>query len=154
MIIVRKIYRSKQLRRDITSELESITQQYASTQSKVELARSLSILLRRASITYHPNHDVAGMTGDSWLHWLDSWPDKRHGKRSQNTGMKAGFDSDTGKILLTAPYLPDNSTIDYDAKALIELCESWLLASHKARAHTAGAQAHRNVEKTAGVKAT
>ena len=129
--IIRKIYQGRQLKRDIAAELESIKHRYADTQSKVELARSLSILLRRVSISCYPYHDVAGMTGDRWLHWLDQAQGNR---KAHNTS----FDSDTGRQLLSAPYLPDDAVIDVDAQALIELCESWLLASHKKAASKTG----------------
>ena len=130
--IARKIYQGRQIKRDIAAELESIKQRYADTQNDVELARSLSILLRRVSITCHPGHDVAGMTGERWLHWLDQVQgnDKANGAR---------FESDTGRQLLSAPYLPDDAKVDFDALAMIKLCESWLLASHKKGANKQGA---------------
>ena len=129
--IIRKLYQGRQLNRDITAELERIKQRYADTQSKVELARSLSILLRRVSISCYPNHDVAGMTGERWLHWLDQ---AQVNRKAHNTS----FDSDTGRQLLSTPYLPDDAVIDVDAQALIELCESWLLASHNKAARKTG----------------
>ena len=122
--IIRKVYQGRQIKRDIAAELERIKQRYAETQSNVELARSLSILLRRVSITCYPNQDVAGMTGEDWLHWLDQ-------EQVNNKANKTSFVSDTGRQLLSTPYLPDDAVIDFDAQALIQLCESWLLASHK-----------------------
>lgn len=122
--IIRKIYQSRQIKRDIATELELIKQRYADSRSDIELARSLSILLRRVSITCYPNHNVAGMTGERWLHWLDQ-------VQHNDKGNNASFDNTTGRQLLSAPYLPDDAKIDIDAQALIRLCESWLLASHK-----------------------
>jgi len=130
--IIRKVYQRRQIKRDIAAELQHIKQRYADTQSNIELARSLSILLRRVSITCYPNHDVAGMTGEDWLHWLDQVQDN-------NKANNKSFDSDTGRQLLSAPYLPDDAVIDFDAQALIRLCESWLLASHKKGALKRGA---------------
>ena len=130
-VIIRKAYQRRQINRDIAAELEIIKQRFTDTHNNVELARSLSILLRRVSITCYPGHDVAGMTGENWLHWLDKMMDN-------NKDGKASFDSDTGRQLLSAPYLPDDAVIDFDAQALIELCESWLLASHNKAANRAG----------------
>ena len=121
--IVRKIHLNRQLKRDINAELENIKQQFQTTQNKSQLAKALSILLRRASITYYPTEHIAGLTGSDWLHYLDST-----NTRSSN---KSQFQSDIGQTLLNAPYLPDNSKLDFDAPALISLCESWLKASHK-----------------------
>lgn len=118
-----KIYRSRQLRRDISSELEQIKLQFDNSQNKSQLAKSLSVLLRRANLTYNPGSNVAGLTGDSWLAWLD--------KTSKYSTADTQFQSDTGKILLSAPYLPDDATLDFSAKELIHLCETWLLTSHQ-----------------------
>jgi hypothetical protein len=121
-IILRKIYLRKQLKRDIKAELDNIKQQFQQTQNKSQLAKSLSILLRRASISYYPKADIAGLTGDSWLRYLDE-----SNARSSAANI---FQSDTGRILLSAPYLPDDSNQDFDAQKLIRLCESWLQSPH------------------------
>ena len=128
IFITRKIYRSRQLKRDINAELEEIKKQFQQTQNKSSLAKSLSILLRRASISYFSSiytteHHIAGLTGEHWLIWLDE---------TQASADKR-FQSDIGKVLLNAPYLPENSELDYDAQQLIQLCESWLLSSHKSK---------------------
>ncbi len=123
IFILRKIYLGKQLKRDITSELENIKQQFKKTQNKSQLAKSLSILLRRASISYYPKTNIAGLTGEHWLAYLD--------KTNVKLSKKNSFKSNAGEVLLSAPYLPDNTKLDFDAQSLIELCESWLLAPHK-----------------------
>lgn len=122
--IIKRIYVSKQLKRDINSELGLIKKNFQSLSNKPQLAKSLSVLLRRASISYYPKDDIAGLTGDDWLRHLDS---------TGHAANKIKFQSDTGRVLLSAPYLPGNSDVDFDSKALIQLCESWLLASHKTK---------------------
>jgi hypothetical protein len=129
--ISRKIYKSKQLNRDIKSELEQIRNQYSNTGNRAELAQALSILLRRACISFYPERDIAGLTGENWLAYLDE----------SCGGSTAGkkFRSETGRILLTAPYLPtdistDDSRLDFDAKQLIALCETWLNSPHRKKA--------------------
>lgn len=120
--IIKKIVDSRQLKRDISSELETIKQQFVQTQNKSQLAKSLSILLRRANISYNTGLNVAGLTGDSWLNWLDD--------THNNSTEQMKFQSDTGRILLNAPYLPEDTALNFDAQTLIRLCESWLRASH------------------------
>ena len=122
VFLARKIYRSKQLKRDIHAELGVIKQQFQQTQNRSQLAKSLSILLRRASISFYPAKDIAGLTGESWLAYLDD--------TNANPIKDKKFQSETGQALLSAPYLPDNSTLDFDTQGLIQLCESWLLSSH------------------------
>ncbi len=122
LFIGRKIYKSRQLGRDIRSELEVIKQQFQENQNKPQLAKSLSTLLRRANISYYPQANIAGLTGESWLSHLD--------KTNTRPFVKASFNSETGKVLLSAPYLPDETTLDFDARTLIGLCESWLTSTH------------------------
>lgn len=121
--ISRKIYRAKQLQRDIAAELDHIKKQFQQTENKSELACALSALLRRACISYYPTQNIAGLTGEDWLAYLDH----------SNTlaTAKQRFQSETGKILLSAPYMPENASLDYDSQALLQLCESWLLSPHK-----------------------
>ncbi len=123
--IIRKIYRKtylkRQLKRDIKAEFEHIKQHYQQTQNEVALAQALSVLLRRASISYYPAKNIAGLTGDEWLDWLD--------KTSTKSATKK-FQSDVGKVLLSAPYMADNSHLNYDVQNLIQLCQSWLLSAH------------------------
>jgi len=121
-----KIYRNRQLIRDIASELEQVKQRFTDSKNKSQLAKSLSVLLRRANISYNPGTDVAGLTGENWLAWLD--------KTSKNTSSDTRFQSDTGTVLLNAPYLPDDARLDFNADELIQLCETWLLTSHRNQA--------------------
>lgn len=132
VVIVKKIYRSRQLKRDIITELENIKQQFQQTQDTSQLAKALSILLRRANITYYSQNNfngesVAGLTGEDWLRWLDKTHSKPDRSLSENN---IKFQSDIGHVLLTAPYMADNSELDFDAQTLLRLCESWLLSPH------------------------
>ena len=140
LILAKKIYRSRQLKRDIHAELENIKQTFNKTGNNLQLARTLSTLLRRASISYYPvqnselqsnqaarhkANNIAGLTGKDWLIWLDN--------SNKKTPQKYKFQSELGEILLNAPYLPEDSDFSFDAQSLIHLCESWLLSSHKAK---------------------
>ncbi len=109
--ILKKTYLSRQLKRDIKAELEHIKQQFHASQNEYALAKSLSALLRRAGISYYPAKDIAGLTGKNWLAWLDTNNTRKNNKT---------FQSDIGKVLLTAPYIADKnvtgkSSLDYDA---------------------------------------
>jgi hypothetical protein len=126
-------YRKQQLKRDIGAELDHIKQRFIDTQNQIDLARSLSILMRRASISYYPAEDVAGLFGDDWLSWLDE----------TQTGSGKTFSSETGKILLTAPYMSDSTPFSFDTDSLITLCESWLLSTHSASKPDSTANHHR-----------
>jgi hypothetical protein len=122
IFVLRKVYKSRQLNRDISSEIDHIKKQFLQNQNKSQLAKSLSILLRRASISFYPAKDIAGLTGDDWLSMLDQSNKKPLGELC--------FQSDIGKLLISAPYQSEDSLADYDSAALIRLCESWLVSKH------------------------
>lgn len=130
--IARKIYRSKQLKRDINAELETIKQQFQQTKNKSQLAKALSVLLRRANITYYSHshfngESIPGLTGENWLAWLD----KTHTRPDRTlTEKNIKFQSDIGHVLISAPYMADDAELDFDAHTLIQLCESWLHSPH------------------------
>jgi len=125
VFIARRIYIKKQLKRDIHSELDKIKNTFRKTQDKSQLAKSLSVLLRRASISYYPGtkNNGAGLTGQQWLAWLDN--------TTQRPLDSKQFQSEAGKVLINAPYLPDNAELNFDAEALIDISEGWLLSKHK-----------------------
>lgn len=52
----------------------------------------IAVLLRRTALAAYPRNRVAGLSGDDWLTFLD------------RTSENSGFLSDTGKILISAPY--------------------------------------------------
>ncbi len=120
LFLLKKRYKSKQINREIQSEVEQIKKQFKQSKNKLELAQSLSVLLRRTSISLYSEKNVAGLTGDQWLAFLD---ETRLVKSSTATHK---FQSETGKALIVAPYLPNTSDFSFNTKALIKLCEDWL----------------------------
>ena len=118
--LLRAIYLSRRLKRSALSELESIRQQYEQTRNQKQLVEALSILMRRASISFHPRSEAASLTGEHWLDYLDS------------TSKQPGFNNDAGQLLISAPYLPadhvESNESASHAEALVSLCENWLRA--------------------------
>ena len=58
-------------RRYALRRLADIEQAYAEHNNPVTFGASLSELLRRTMLAYAPRSNVAGLTGDEWLQWLD-----------------------------------------------------------------------------------
>ena len=86
-----------------------------SDSTDLEKIQSISIWLRRVAISTSPRHDVASLSGTSWLHYLDSSLDD------------SSFSEGVGKHIISSQYqksLPD----DVDLTHLFELCERWLKA--------------------------
>jgi len=72
----------------------------------------LSVLLRRVAISRYPRREVAALTGEEWLGFLD-----------RALGADTAFQSGVGRVLLNGPYA---NTAGFDAVALISLCERWI----------------------------
>lgn len=95
-------------RRYAISALAVIEAEYLEHRNPVVLGRQLSELLRRAMLAYAPRHEVAGLTGESWLAWLD---------RDLSVPY---FHTEGGKSLLQLPYRDPNSDFsDVDVSALL-----------------------------------
>lgn len=77
----------------------------------VEKTRQLAILLRRVCLSVYPREEVAGLTGEAWLAFLDA-PLKHK-----------GFSEGVGRLLLDTPYRRD---AQLDVEALAALCREWL----------------------------
>lgn len=58
-------------RRYALRQLDAIEQQYSEHKDPVEFGAHLSEVLRRTMLAYAPREDVAGLTGEEWLQWLD-----------------------------------------------------------------------------------
>lgn len=104
-----RVYRRWQYnapRRFALRELARYEAEYLEHRDPVRLGKQLSELLRRGMLAYAPRGEIAGLTGDSWLQWLDS-------------GMPLPyFHTEGGKSLLELPYRDpagDFSDIDIDA---------------------------------------
>ncbi len=72
----------------------------------------ISILIRRTAISIFPRAQVASLTGNAWLEFLDN--------SMQDTQFRLGI----GKILGDGPYRQQPAAIDLDA--LYSLCLHWL----------------------------
>jgi len=64
-------WRRGSARRLALRELSRIAGCYAADGDAARVASDLSALLRRAMLAYAPRRQVAGLTGEAWLAWLD-----------------------------------------------------------------------------------
>lgn len=102
-------FRDNAPRRKALARLRYLKAEYSWTGDAVELAARLSELLRRAMLAYAPRDEVAGLTGPSWLAWLDrGLPEK-------------AFSEGPGRSLESLPYRQrDADTGNVDVDGLIE----------------------------------
>lgn len=89
-------------------EFAAIEADYLQHRNAVVLGKQLSELLRRGMLAYAPRDEVAGLTGESWLEWLD---------RDLPVPY---FHTDGGMSLLSLPYYDAQKSVgDIDINALL-----------------------------------
>jgi hypothetical protein len=103
-----RAWRHNAPRRHALRELARIEAAYLEQRDPVTLGKRLSGLLRRGMLAYAPRDEVAGLTGEDWLRWLDR-------------GMPVPyFHTEGGRSLLDLPYRdPDGDFSDVDVGALL-----------------------------------
>ena len=101
----------------VRNEIAELRRRFDETRDVSGLVSSLSVLLRRISLEFFPREEVASLTGESWLEWLDA--------RAQSDVFSSGV----GRVLADAPYRkPDHVSATVDGEALLKACEGWIMA--------------------------
>ncbi len=96
-------------RRQALRALEARVADYGRHRNAVRLGSELSELLRRTMLAYAPRADVAGLTGEAWLHWLDRGLDR------------PAFAAGHGRPLIEWPYRdPGTDIARSDVAALVD----------------------------------
>lgn len=108
-------YREQAPRRAARRSVEQVFNAYAKQGDARAFLAELSLILRRTALSRFPREEVAGLTGEAWLAFLD------RGLEPKATG--GGFSSGAGRVLASGPYAPEPSV---DADALRALCDAWV----------------------------
>ncbi len=93
-------------------ELEAIQEKFSRDNNPEHLVREVSILIRRLAISLFPRADVAHLTGESWLEFLDQQVDGKP------------FTSGDGRILVDAPYR--KNFVSEDIESIVRNCSQWI----------------------------
>ena len=110
----RRLYRAycrRRRQRLILRELARLRATFERDSNPARFAADLSILLRRVALTRFPRTAVAGLSGVTWLRFLDS------------TGGAGHFSRGPGRVLMTAPYQPH---AELDVESLYVLVKEWI----------------------------
>jgi len=93
-------------------ELEKIQDDFSQDNNSEKLVRQVSILIRRLSISIFPRTDVAHLTGENWLKFLDQHVEGEL------------FSGGDGRILIDAPYRRE--FLSEDVESVVRHCSQWI----------------------------
>jgi len=99
-------------RRHILALLEQM-ERSSNGQATPELLAQLSRLTRRLALMRFPRRDIASLTGQDWLRFLD------------NSGGDGQFLHGPGRVLAQGPYMHELRD-EIDSRALISLIRQWI----------------------------
>ena len=110
-VLLWRRYRIQRRRRIILRALTELSPHYGPDQDAA-FASEVSVLLRRLALKRFPRDEMAALTGEAWLRFLD-----QHGGDGR-------FRQGPGAVLAEAPYAPNRPV---DREALGNLAERWIL---------------------------
>ncbi len=119
------------LKLSISGAFSTIRSDFVDSADQSKLIRDLSTLMRRIAISLYPRADVAGLTAQAWLEFLDK------------TGDETAFTQGPGSILSHGPYQP--LTEAFDAEVLLQLCEAWARQAMKMARNRSDSRSKRHV---------
>ena len=101
-------YRDGALRRHALRQLDRLYAAYRQHGNAIAFGNEASELLRRTMLAYAPRRDVAGLTGQAWLDWLD------------DDLPIPQFAGAAGRGLLELPYRnPESNVSEFDIEELV-----------------------------------
>ena len=105
-------WQTNRYRREAMEELESLRNQYQREADAAQYLAAYSALLKRIALTRYPRGQVAHLTGEAWVDFLDK------------AGDTDEFSMGAGQVLVDANYRPVQADIDVDA--LHDLAKHWI----------------------------
>lgn len=103
-------------RRQALHILGQLRPRLADPQQRAAAVAELADLLKRTALAGFPRHEVASLTGQAWLAFLDG------------TGGGSGFSDGPGRVIASVPFEPGaaGSIAKQDCEALVSLARSWI----------------------------
>ena len=116
-------YRANAYRRLALTQLQAIQERYANSprddKCLQNTASDSNALLKSVALRVFPRHDIAALSGEAWMEFLN----KTRRSESVDTEFSTGF--------ANAAYLP--KAPDLDAEQLFRACQNWI-SKHRAAA--------------------
>jgi hypothetical protein len=110
-----RYWRANRYRREAMSELTQLFENWQKNEDDLAYLESLQRLLKRAALTSFPREDVAGLTGEAWVQFLD-----------RTTGSR-DFSIGEAEALIDGTYRPD---ISVDIESLHLVAKGWIQKHH------------------------
>lgn len=128
--ILKVVKERQQMGKQSMEEFSLLVSRYQQDRDARSLLSDVSQLLRRVSITQYDEHNVAGLTGDAWLAFLDET------MADQKNGRTTSFSSELGTYLIAAQYQKASSIDEKKLDQLLVLSKAWLqVVSRKRPTH-------------------
>ena len=108
-IIAVRRWRAGRARREALASLRSLRARHQAGMPDAQIAVELSILVRRVALARSPREEVAGVTGERWIAWLES--------------SLPGIGAAARAALLDAPYAREHP---FDVPRALAACEQWI----------------------------
>jgi hypothetical protein len=110
-----RYWRANRYRREAMSELVQLLENWFQNEDDHAYLDALQKLLKRAALTNFPREDVASLTGEAWVQFLD-----------RTTGSH-NFSIGEAEVLIDGTYRPD---ISVDVETLHQVAKSWIQKHH------------------------
>ena len=115
--VVRRRVRVRRWRREARAAIAQLKQQHRERPEQGrEIVEQLSVLMRRVATTRFPAAEVASLSGEQWLLFLDRYIKKGN-----------AFQQGAGRLLADAPYRAKHVNIP-EVETLLKLCDRWVSA--------------------------
>jgi len=128
VLLMLRWHRRGRLGRSARSALERVFGDYRHHGDPQRLLRELSVLLRRIALSYFPRTQVASLSGEAWLEFLD--------RGLAGSVAPGGFRQGPGRVLAEGPFAPSAEAVA--VSALERLCQAWLDGIVKSGEHATG----------------
>lgn len=115
-----RLWRRNRYRREALRELADLKQQYEAAGDAGDYLSAYARLLKRTALTRYPRDQIANLTGEAWVNFLD---------RSARTEE---FSLGAGQVLVYGNYQPIDAA-DIDVNRLDELGRYWIKRHGKPR---------------------
>jgi len=113
--LLRKKHQQRRLLRVSVAALSELEDAYSTHKDPLLLIKQYSSLIRRIALALFPRQNIASLTGNSWLKFLD-----------ESAGTKL-FDSEVGKLLIHGPYQKADKALNH-IDELKEALHTWIKA--------------------------